>query len=132
MVSNSHYAADGAMSPTTMHSLDESQLLGFGTTLSREGLSKFTFQESYWSFSAVLRKRNRSLGGQNRFHFFVFPLRNHSWVSFQGFSESYNDAFELVIGKRESSILKTSTKCTIHGHNSRIESADCCRSVLQR
>ena len=32
MVSNSHYAANGAMSPITMHSLDESQMLGFGTT----------------------------------------------------------------------------------------------------
>ena len=40
MVSNAHYAANCAMSPTTTHSLDESQMLGFGTTLNREGLSK--------------------------------------------------------------------------------------------
>ncbi len=27
----------------------------------------------------------------------VFPLcSNHSWVSFEGFSQSYNDAFKLT------------------------------------
>ena len=32
----------------------------------------------------------------------LFLCRNHSWVSFQGFAEAYNDAFDLPsnLGKR--------------------------------
>ena len=29
------------------------------------------------------------------FNCMVFSHRNHAWVSFQGFCEAYNDAFEI-------------------------------------
>ena len=35
---------------------------------------------------------------------------NHSWVSFQGFSESYNDAFKLAIDKGEESTFTVHLK----------------------
>ena len=35
---------------------------------------------------------------------------NHSWVSFQGFSESYNDAFKLTFDKGEESAFTVHLK----------------------
>ena len=37
----------------------------------------------------------------------LFLCRNHSWVSFQGFAEAYNDAFDLPsnLGKRSHLII---------------------------
>ena len=52
------------------------------------------------------------------FNFFLKFFRNHAWVSFQGFGESFNDAFIVPkeFGKNKEQLLCHMSICVISPH----------------